>query len=249
VTPYQLTRFSEFPLELRLIIWCLAAREPRDIKLLFLHLRIPDNTDRTNSKVPSILHTSKEARQAGLRYYQVIYEKVIGRGRDGTRGYLWPYAGSTTHRRGVYVNFYADTFYHEALSRKYFNNQSWVPKVCDYNFNSLALSRIRYVEFRIPLIRDRILVGNDFLKLGNFVQFTVSISKWWSRVLEDRLTIELDRQRKDAIIRRVLAKIFAKWNIRALLEIRLVALEREDFTPAPELANCSFSKPVNDVEG
>jgi len=102
--------FPKLPHELRLKIWSLAANKPRAIKLLFLDPETLPSCHHSNSKVPSVLHASQEARKEGLRYYELCYEKA-----SELDGYLWPRRDGTVFPRGVYVNFAVDLFYHESM--------------------------------------------------------------------------------------------------------------------------------------
>src|SRR6187402_1897009 len=78
--PHAFTLFANLPIELRHKIWKLASFYSRRIKLfsgyqIWLAANHSHHVE-GQSKVPAILHTSKEARAEGLRYYSLCLEKT-----------------------------------------------------------------------------------------------------------------------------------------------------------------------------
>ena len=127
--PDMFPHFGRLPIELRTKIWGIAASEPRVIKLLEvsdsnscysmpekLSLIVPGQ-----SKVPAILHVSKEARAEGLRYY----EPSVQRSNSATE------PGDT-----VYANFEVDIFWRAGAGFQARRNYVFGAEVRQYGGNA-----------------------------------------------------------------------------------------------------------------
>jgi len=85
---YEFTLFPKLPPEIRDMIWCVAALEPRRIKLLVRggnQAAISENLDVAGQqRHPGILHACRESRAVGLKVYEKCSvsdtRRLMGRG-------------------------------------------------------------------------------------------------------------------------------------------------------------------------
>jgi hypothetical protein len=136
--------FPELPRELRNKIWKLASHEPRIITL--------DEKQRLRSSVytwkstvlkqrrhPSILHTSQEAREEGLRYYELCKEKSkVSSSGSGRRRH-----GRRLYKNTVYINFSVDVFRLRTPQRVSQPGNTDGVSVDTYNFEADILLRMK----------------------------------------------------------------------------------------------------------
>ncbi|KAI9644721.1 hypothetical protein NHQ30_006747 [Ciborinia camelliae] len=97
-------RFSELPLELRVLIWELAAFQKR---ILELNYCIVDEKFANFGPPPAILHTSKESREVALRFYNMSF-------------------GTDKQPADIYFNPVCDTIY--LSSRQYVDEVTAIAK-------------------------------------------------------------------------------------------------------------------------
>jgi hypothetical protein len=127
--------FPKLPIDIRIRIWRIFALQPRRVKLFLLpptetrHLsRLIDG----QSKIPAIMHVSKEARAEGLRYYTLCKEDVWP--SDPFKTYLGP--------NQLYINFDIDHFAHDVSDMEFVGNVS----LESYTFGPEVLKRIKFVD-------------------------------------------------------------------------------------------------------
>lgn len=111
-----LNEFSKFPLlpiELRLKVWGIAACEPRVVKFfpstIDLYKPTTGYTVAGQSKAPAILHTSQEARDEGLKYYEACVQKSFYKGPPGVNHVDW--FRMEPMQQTIFVNFAVDVFW------------------------------------------------------------------------------------------------------------------------------------------
>jgi len=97
------TIFRKLPAQMRNRIWRIAAFEPRIIKLIPYNLAVSQRIE-GQLQHPAILHTSRESRREGLRYYQKCLQKCCDiRTHSQTIRCGKPY-------NIIYVNYESDSF-------------------------------------------------------------------------------------------------------------------------------------------
>jgi len=143
---------------MRQAIWKFASQHPRKIKL-FAEKFIPRDTSCVlgQSKIPSILHTSKESREEALRAYILVYEKTALRrsfekirilnGRQRLVPTILPVLGNL-----FYINFAVDIFQHPTA--RHSTDLQRFSQIDDFNFQIADLQKIQHLEIVCPRIQS-----------------------------------------------------------------------------------------------
>ena len=123
----EFTLFPKLPIELRREIWKHVSFEPRIIKLFDFRGCFSTRRVGGQSKIPPLLHASKEARSVGLRHYKLCWERS-------------PFGGKS-NKSTMYLNFDVDRFRHP------FNGVFPFRRATHYNFDAEDLKNIKFLEF------------------------------------------------------------------------------------------------------
>ncbi|KAK0105044.1 hypothetical protein ONS95_004588 [Cadophora gregata] len=231
-------QFPNLPRELRNRIWRYAAFEKRIVRVIYRsHAKLDPSlstlTIEKQSRHPAIVHTSKEAREEGKRYYERVYE----RRRPWKSTFGMSGIGLMTKRyppNAVYVNFEVDEF-HLALPGQHPPGlPSRIPTQTSFNFRNEILQRLTKltIDIAIPVRSDLMDTVHHFVKLGNIKTLEFVVTNW--NYLESQESVEgaLRAATRQKVFKFSVDQKFHQWkatNIEQVYNWRL--LEDIDLDP------------------
>ncbi|PVH70507.1 hypothetical protein DL98DRAFT_597750 [Cadophora sp. DSE1049] len=178
------SQFPDLPRELRNRVWSDAAFEKRTVKLIYRsHAKLDPSlgflTIQNQSRHPAILHTTKEAREEGLRYY----ERVLETRRPWKATFGLSGIGEMTERyqsNVVYVNFEVDDFLFSMPAPGSPAPWSRFSSEHSFNYRKEALERISRltIETTAPVRQELLNSVHYFAKLGKLTKMELIIKEW-----------------------------------------------------------------------